>query len=121
MSAGLAAVTATPGSTPPDSSRTCPTMELWAHASVGVSIRTAAMTSDGRDLAHIELSVGHGEQCRIGMCRGRYCLDWTASIPLRQYSSRGDLVLARDYLDASPKAAISLRSTTCCLDDDESA
>jgi hypothetical protein len=38
MSAGLLASTVTPGSTPPDASRTTPVMDApWAHASAGVS------------------------------------------------------------------------------------
>src|SRR5437764_15491868 len=37
MSAGLAASTVTPGSTPPDSSLTMPTMEACAQASAGTS------------------------------------------------------------------------------------
>src|SRR3989442_2206898 len=37
MSAGLAASTVTPGSTPPDSSRTMPTMEACAQASAGTN------------------------------------------------------------------------------------
>jgi hypothetical protein len=36
MSAGLAASTVTPGSTPPDASRTTPVMLLCAHEAAGI-------------------------------------------------------------------------------------
>src|SRR5688572_22822025 len=53
MRAGLAASTVTPGSTPPDVSRTTPAIDAWAYAAAGAAStqsRRAAGTKVPRDL-----------------------------------------------------------------------
>src|SRR5678816_1913803 len=45
ISAGLAASTVTPGSTPPEASRTTPVMLLCAHAAAGIRRHAATITA----------------------------------------------------------------------------
>src|ERR1700737_5157794 len=59
MSAGLAASTVTPGSTPPVASLMMPAIALWARATVGANTRHSAPTTIGLTSRLIFITASH--------------------------------------------------------------